>query len=313
LPALAPHQSYHLGFRGGVSHSTLSDANQSRDWRIDHDLAQGLIERARRRYAGEPFGVELAQTVYALDSTTSNLCLMLFPWARFRRAKAAIKRHTLLVHPRLCLDFRRKEGRCAGVGLVVVEAGAFYVMDRGYADFARRHRFVGASAFYVTPAKRNLQFHRVEALPVETGSGVVSDQRIAPHTRASRQRYPDPLRRVHYVDPATGKSLVFLTNHFDLPARVIAALSKSRWRVELFFKWIKQNLRVRHFFGQSGNAVRTQIGSAIAGYVLVAVAKKQWGGGAEFDGHPANLQCDRVFEKTSGSTAYKCRIPGTRM
>ncbi len=158
-----------------------------------------------------------------------------------------------------------------------LEAGAFYVMDRGYADFARLYRFVSASAFYVTRAKRNLQFHRLEALPAETGRGVLSDQRIALRTRASRRRYPDPLRRVHSVDPATGKNLVFLTNHFDRPAGVIAALYKSRWRVELFFKWIKQNLRVRHFFGQSGSAVRTQIWIAIAVYVLVAIAKKPLG------------------------------------
>lgn len=274
-------QLYHLGFRGGVSQSTLSDANQNRDWRIYHDLAQGLIQRARGLYAEDQFGIELEQTVYALDSTTIDLCLKLFPWARFRRSKAAIKLHTLLdLRGSIPVFISISDGKKADVRILdelLLEAGAFYLMDRGYVDFARLYRFVGASAFYVTRSKRNLQFCRVDSRAVEAGSGVVSDQSITLRTRSSRQSYPDKLRRIHYVDAAAEKNLTFLTNNFDLPASVVAALYKSRWRVELFFKWIKQNLRIQHFFGQSGNAVRTQIWISIAVYVLVAIVKKQLG------------------------------------
>ena len=275
------HQLYHLGFRSGVSHSTLSDANQNRDWRIYHDLAQGLIKRARRLYAEDQFGIELEQTVYALDSTTIDLCLKLFPWARFRRSKAAVKLHTLLdLRGSIPVFIAISDGKKADVRILdelLLEAGAFYVMDRGYVDFARLYRFVGASAFYVTRSKRNLQFCRVESREVEVGSGIVSDQSITLRMPSSLRSYPDKLRRIHYLDATAQKDLTFLTNNFDLPASVVAALYKSRWCVELFFKWIKQNLRIKHFFGQSSNAVRTQIWISIAVYVLVAIVKKELG------------------------------------
>ena len=272
-------QLYHLGFRGRVSHSTLADANLNRDWRIYHDLAQTLIERARLLYGKEDLGLELDQTVYALDSTTIDLCLQLFPWARFRRAKAAVKLHTLLdLRGSIPVFIAISQGKMADVRVLdelVLEAGAFYVMDRGYLDFERLYRFVLASAFYVTRAKKNLQFRRIESRPVVAGSGVRSDQIIWLSNLSSIRHYPDKLRRIHYVDAETGQSLVFLTNNFDLPATVIARLYKSRWQVELFFKWIKQNLRIKHFFGNSANAVKTQVWISIAVYVLIAIIKKE--------------------------------------
>ena len=272
-------QLYHLGIRGRVSHSTLADANQNRDWRIYHDLAQTLIQRARLLYAQDDLGLELDQTVYALDSTTIDLCLKLFPWARFRRAKAAVKLHTLLdLRGSIPVFISISDGKRADVHVLdelVLEAGAFYVMDRGYVDFQRLYRFVLTSAFYVTRSKRNLQFNRLESRPVAAGTGIRSDQIVWLRNLSSVKHYPDKLRRIHYVDQATGKSLVFLTNNFELPAGVIAWLYKSRWQVELFFKWIKQNLRIKHFFGNSDNAVKTQIWIAIAVYVLVAIVKKE--------------------------------------
>ena len=272
-------QLYHLGIRGRVSHSTLADANQNRDWRIYHDLAQTLIKRARLLYRNDDLGLELEQTVYALDSTTIDLCLKLFPWARFRRAKAAVKLHTLLdLRGSLPVFISISDGKMADVRVLdelVLEAGAFYVMDRGYVDFQRLYRFVLASAFYVTRSKSNLQFNRLESRRVEEGTGIRSDQIVWLRHRSSARQYPDKLRRIHYVDPETGKSLVFLTNNFELPALVIALLYKSRWQVELFFKWIKQNLRIKHFFGNSDNAVKTQIWISICVYVLVAIIKKE--------------------------------------
>jgi len=272
-------QLYHLGIRGRVSHSTLADANQNRDWRVYHDLAQILIQRARLLYAKDDLGLELDQTVYALDSTTIDLCLKLFPWARFRRAKAAVKLHTLLdLRGSIPVFISISPGKMADVRVLdelVLEAGAFYVMDRGYVDFKRLYRFVLASAFYVTRSKSNLQFSRLESRPVEAGTGIRSDQIVWLRNLSSIKHYPDKLRRIHYVDPETGKSLVFLTNNFELPALVIALLYKSRWQVELFFKWIKQNLRIKHFFGNSDNAVKTQIWISIAVYVLVPIVKKE--------------------------------------
>ncbi len=270
---------YHLGIRGEVSRSVLADANRERDWRIYHDLAQLLIRRARALYAKEPIGLELNETVYALDSTTIDLCLNLFPWARFRRAKAAIKLHTLL-------DFRGSipafisisQGKQADVRVLdelLLEAGAFYVMDRGYVDFQRLYCFVLAAAFFVTRSKTNLQFNRLESRPVDSSSGVRSDQIIWLRNPSTIPHYPDKLRRIHYVDAETGKSLVFLTNHFTLPALTIALIYKGRWKVELFFKWIKQHLRIKHFYGTSDNAVKTQIWISICVYVLVAIVKKQ--------------------------------------
>jgi transposase len=274
-----PEQLYHLGLRGDVSHSTLADANRERDWRIYHDLAQLLIRRARTLYAQEPLGLELTETVYALDSTTIDLCLNLFPWARFRRTKGAIKLHTLLdLRGSIPTFIAISQGKQADVRVLdelVLEPGSFYVMDRGYLDFQRLYGFVLAAAFFVTRAKTNLQFNRLESRPVDLATGVRSDQVVWLRQPASIQRYPDKLRRIHYVDAETGKSLIFLTNNFELPALTIALLYKNRWQVELFFKWIKQHLRIKHFYGTSDNAVKTQIWIAICVYVLVAILKKQ--------------------------------------
>jgi len=274
-----PEQLYHLGLRGDVSHSTLADANRERDWRIYHDLAQLLIRRARTLYAQEPLGLELTETVYALDSTTIDLCLNLFPWARFRRTKGAIKLHTLLdLRGSIPAFIAISQGKQADVRVLdelVLEPGSFYVMDRGYLDFQRLYGFVLAAAFFVTRAKTNLQFNRLESRPVDLATGVRSDQVVWLRQPASIQRCPDKLRRIHYVDAETGKSLIFLTNNFELPALTIALLYKNRWQVELFFKWIKQHLRIKHFYGTSDNAVKTQIWIAICVYVLVAILKKQ--------------------------------------
>jgi hypothetical protein len=276
-----PDQLYRLGFRSTIAHSTLADANSARDWRIYHDLAQGLIARARRLYAGEPFGVELEQTVYALDSTTIDLCLSLFPWARFRSTKAAIKLHTLLdLRGPIPTMISISEGKQADVGILddlILEPGAFYVMDRGYLDFARLHRFALAGAFFVTRAKAGLQINRLESRLVPAGTGVRSDQVVWLTLPKSVERYPDRFRRVSYRDPESGNALVFLTNNFDLPALTIAQLYKCRWRIELFFKWVKQNLRIKHFFGTTENAVKTQVWIAICVYVLVAILRKELG------------------------------------
>jgi hypothetical protein len=272
-------QLYRLGFRSTIAHSTLADANSARDWRIYHDLAQGLIARARRLYASESFGVELEQTVYALDSTTIDLCLSLFPWARFRSTKAAVKLHTLLdLRGPIPTMISISEGKRADVSILdelILEPGAFYVMDRGYVDFERLYRFVLAGAFFVTRAKTNMQSSRLESRPVDASTGVRSDQVIWFSLRKSIEHYPDRLRRISYRDPESGKALVFLTNNFDLPALTIAQLYRCRWRVELFFKWIKQNLRIKHFFGTSDNAVKTQVWIAICVYVLVAIVRKE--------------------------------------
>jgi hypothetical protein len=272
-------QLYRLGFRSTVAHSTLAAANRQRDWRIYHALAQGLITRARRLYAEESFGVELEQTVYGLDSTTIDLCLSLFPWARFRSTKAAVKLHTLLdlrgPIPTMISISDGKRGDVSVLDELTLEPGAFYVMDRGYVDFERLYRFVLAGAYFVTRAKTNLQASRLESRPVAPGTGVRSDQLVGLRRLKSFKHYPERLRRIHYRDPETGKVLVFLTNNFDLPALTIAQLYKCRWRVELFFKWIKQNLRIKHFFGTSDNAVKTQVWIAICVYVLVAIVRKE--------------------------------------
>jgi hypothetical protein len=272
-------QLYRLGFRSTIAHSTLAEANSSRDWRIYHDLAQGLIARARRLYASESFGVELEQTVYALDSTTIDLCLSLFPWARFRSTKAAVKLHTLLdlrgPIPTMISISEGKRGDVSILDELILEPGAFYVMDRGYVDFERLYRFVLAGAFFVTRAKANMQWSRLESRPVDPATGVRSDQIVWLRLLKSIEHYPDRLRRISYRDPESDKALVFLTNNFDLPAITIAQLYKCRWRVELFFKWVKQNLRIKHFFGTSDNAVKTQVWIAICVYVLVAIVRKE--------------------------------------
>jgi hypothetical protein len=274
-------QLYRMGFRSTVAHSTLADANSVRDWRIYADLAQGLITRARRLYADEPMGVELQQTVYALDSTTIDLCLSLFPWARFRSAKAAIKLHTLLdLRGPIPTMISISEGKQADVRVLdelIPEPGAFYVMDRAYVDFQRLFGFVAAGAFFVTRAKAGVQLNRLESRPVDKSTGLRSDHIVWLALPRSIEHYPDRLRRVSYKDPENGKGLVFLTNNFDLPALTIAQLYKCRWQVELFFKWIKQNLRIKHFFGTTDNAVKTQVWIAVSVYVLAAIVRKQLG------------------------------------
>jgi hypothetical protein len=272
-------QLYHLGIRGEVSHSTLADANRERDWRIYYDLAQLLIRRARSLYHDEPTGLDLKETVYALDSTTIDLCLNLFPWARFRRTKGAIKLHTLLdLRGSIPTFISISQGKKADVRILdelILEPGSFYVMDRGYVDFDRLYCFVLAAAFFVTRSKSGIKFNRLESRPVDPATGVRSDQVVWLANLASIKHYPDKLRRIHYVDAETGKSFVFLTNNFELPALTIAMLYKSRWKVELFFKWIKQHLRLKHFYGTSDNAVKTQIWISVCVYVLVAIVKKE--------------------------------------
>jgi hypothetical protein len=276
-----PDQLYHMGFGSTVAHSTLADANQLRDWRIYQDLAQTLIGRARRLYAGESFGADLAQTAYALDSTTIDLCLSLFPWARFRSTKAAVKLHTLLdlrgSIPTMIAISQGKQADSSILDHLIIEPGAFYVMDRGYVDFERLYRFVLAGAFFVTRAKDNLQINRLESRPVDQTTGVRSDQIVWLKRVKSIERYPDRFRRISYTDPGGGKSLVFLTNNFELPALTVAQLYQSRWQVELFFKWVKQNLRIKHFFGTTENAVKTQVWIAVCVYVLVAILRKELG------------------------------------
>ena len=270
-----------MGIRTRVSHSTLADANQNRDWRIYADLAQSLIRRARRLYQHEPIGLELKETVYALDSTTIDLCLNLFPWARFRRRKAAIKLHTLLdlrgPIPTVIAISQGKQADVRVLDELIFEPGSFYVMDRGYVDFRRLYGLVLASAFFVTRSKKGIQFLRLASQPVDYLAGVRFDHIVRLKNRATRNHYPDKLRRIRYFDQETCKDLVFLTNNLDLPAVLIANLYKSRWKVELFFKWIKQNLRIRHFYGTSENAVKTQVWISICVYVLIAILRKQLG------------------------------------
>lgn len=272
-------QLYHLGFRSSVAHSTLADANRTRDWRIYADLAQMLIGRARKLYAQEPLGIELDQTVYALDSTTIDLCLSLFPWARFRSTKAAVKLHTLLdLRGPIPTMIAISEGKLADVRILdqlIPEPGAFYVMDRGYVDFERLYWFTLALAFFVTRTKAGVQLNRLESRPVDRTTGLRSDHIVWLTNTQSVANYPERLRRVSYRDPEDGKVLIFLTNNFDLPALAIAHLYKLRWRVELFFKWIKQNLRIKHFLGTTDNAVKTQVWIAVCIYVLVAIVRKE--------------------------------------
>lgn len=270
---------YHAGFRGRISRSTLADANRSHDWRIYADLAQVLIRRARQLYAGDPFGLELEQTVYALDSTTIDLCLSLFPWAPFRRRKGAVKLHTLIdlrgSIPCFVHISHGKMHDVTALDYLPLEPGAFYVMDRGYVDFRRLHRFTLASAFFVTRSKSNLDCTRRERREVDRETGLRSDQTIVLAGPKSSRLYPDPLRRVAFYDAENERRFVFLTNNFTLPALTIAQLYKCRWGVELFFKWIKQHLRIKAFYGNTVNAVKTQVWIAISVYVLVAIVKKE--------------------------------------
>lgn len=270
---------YHMGLRQAVSRSTLADANESRDWRIYAELAQRLITQARKLYGTDSFGVDLSETVYALDATTIDLCLAVFPWAAFRSTKAAVKLHTLLdLRGSIPTFIHISDGKLHDVNvldLLIPEPGAFYVMDRAYVDFRRLHALSQAGSFFVTRAKKNMNARRLYSEPTDRASGVICDQKIVLNVFRSHHGYPEQLRRIRYTDAKTGKRLVFLTNHFQLPALTICALYKCRWQVELFFKWIKQHLRIKRFFGTSENAVRTQIWIAVTVYVLIAIIKKR--------------------------------------
>jgi hypothetical protein len=269
---------YHMGFRSTVSRNTLANANTVRDWRIYADFAQSLIGIARPLYVDEPFGVDLSETVYALDATTIDLCLSVFPWAPFRSAKAAIKLHTLLdLRGNIPSFIHISDGKMHDVNIldqIIPEAGAFYIMDRGYLDFTRLHRLHQAGSFFVTRAKANLRFTRRYSLPTDRTSGVICDQLGTLTGFYSQQHFPTTIRRIKIKD-AEGKTLIFLTNHLDLSAQSIADLYRCRWQIELFFKWIKQHLRIKSFFGTSENAVKSQIWIAVSVYVLVAILKKR--------------------------------------
>jgi len=272
---------YHMGLRGKVARSTLADANESHDWRIYADFAQVLIAIARPLCAHDPIGVDLEQSLYALDSTTIDLCLSLFPWAKFRRHKAAVKMHTLLdLRGSIPAFIRITHGKVHDVNIldeIVPEAGAFYVMDRGYIDFERLYVFTLCSAFFVVRTKENILLQRRYSRPVDRSTGILSDHTVILTAIQSAKAYPDPLRRVSYHDPVTDQRLKFLTNNFALPALTIADTYRCRWQVELFFKWIKQHLRIKAFYGTSENAVKTQIWIAVSVYVLVAIVRKRLG------------------------------------
>ena len=274
-----PSKLYHMGFRANISRSTLAYANETRDWRIYADFAQVLIHIARGLYKDEEFGVELDQTVYALDSTTIDLCLSLFPWARFRRHKGAIKLHTLLdLRGNLPSFIEITEGKLQDVNILddlIPEPGSYYVMDRGYVDFSRLYTFAQCGAFFVIRAKINLRFRRLYSHPVDRSAGLRCDQTVVLTGTKTARDYPDKLRRTRYLDTETDKQFTFLSNNFIVPALSIARLYKCRWQIELFFKWIKQHLRIKAFYGTSANAVKTQIWIAISVYVLVAIIKKR--------------------------------------
>ncbi len=270
---------YHMGIRAKISRSTLADANENRNWCIYADLAHSLIPVARKLYRDEDFGVELDQSVYALDATTIDLCLSVFPWAKFRKTKGAIRLHTLLDLrgniPTFIYISDGKEHEVNVLDDLVAEAGAFYVMDRGYLDFFRLYRLTKACAFFVIRAKKNMVCRRLYSHPVDRETGLICDQTIVLTGPVSAQFYPDKLRRIKLRDAKSGKVLVFLSNNFDLPAETIAQLYRSRWQIELFFKWIKQNLRIKAFYGTSENAVKTQIWIAVTVYLMIAILKKR--------------------------------------
>jgi hypothetical protein len=298
---------YGMGFRTPIRRSTLADANEGRDWHIWADLAALLIRRARKLYCNDSFGIDLDNTVYALDATTIDLCLSLFPWAPFRSAKAAVKLHTLLdLRGNIPAFIHISDGKTHEVNvldMLTFEPGAFYAMDRGYLDFSRLFALHQAGAFFVTRAKHGMDAHRVYSLPTDRSTGIVCDQRIALDGFYISQDYPEQLRRIRFKDPESGKTLVFLTNNTALPAMTIAALYKSRWQVELFFKWIKQHLRIKHFIGNSENAAKTQIWCAVSTYVLIAIVKKE----LQLDASLYTLLqilSVSVFEKTQLSQAF---------
>ena len=278
---LSVHASklYHMGFGQAVRRSTLADANESRDWRIYAEVAQRLIAQARKLYSNEDLGLDLTNTVYALDATTIDLCLSVFPWAHFRTTKAAVKMHTLLdLRGSIPSFIHISDGKLHDVhalDMLLPEAGAIYVMDRAYVDFTRLHGLHQAGAFFVTRAKSNMDAHRVYSAPTNRATGIICDQTISLDGNSTSRNYSEHLRRIRFKDPETAKTLVFITNNFALPAATICALYKSRWQVELFFKWIKQHLRIKQFYGTSENAVKTQIWIAVSVYVLVAIIKKR--------------------------------------
>lgn len=269
---------YSMGFRGRVTRTNLAYSNEHRDWRVYSDLAQILVRRARRLYAAESNGLELDEMVYALDASTIDLCLAVFPWADFRRTKAAVKLHTMIdLKGSIPVFISITEGKVHDVNIldeIPLEPGSVYVMDRGYVDFRRLHRIHQAGAFFVTRAKTNMAFYVSKSQKTEWEAGVRCDQRIGLKTKKSKRDYPERLRRIRFKDPETGKSLVFITNHHLLPALTVARIYKSRWQIELFFKWIKQNLRIKTFYGTSVNAVKTQIWVAICVYLMVACLNK---------------------------------------
>ena len=305
---------FHMGLKGIPARSTLSDALNLRDWHIYHALAMQLIARARALYTKEPTGLTIDATVYALDSTTIDLCLSLFDWAPFRRAKAAVKMHTLLdLRGNIPSFIHISDGKMSDVrvlDLLPVEAGAFYVMDRGYLDFGRLFKLHQAGAFFVTRAKRGMDARRVYSAKIDRATGVICDQAIRLNGFYVAKNYPEHLRRIRFKDPESGKTLVFLTNNTTLPPLTIAALYKSRWQVELFFKWIKQHLRIKRFLGTSENAVKTQIWCAVSTYVLIAIVKKELHLNASLYTLLQILSVS-VFEKTPISTAFRLDITRT--
>jgi hypothetical protein len=302
---------YHIGLRGTVARNTLAQANQNRDWRIYADFAYGLIARARELYATAPFGLTLQQTVYAFDSTTIDLCLTLFPWAEFRRRKAAIKLHTLIdLRGNIPCFIHISSGKMHDIkslDYLPLEADAFYVMDRGYIDFKRLYRFETSMANFVTRAKKKMRYRRVTSRPVDQNTGLRCDQTIVLTGTTTATEYPQPLRRIKYIHPETDKCLVFLTNHMELDALTITQLYKSRWQVELFFKWIKQHLCIKTFYGTSENAVKTQIWIAISVYVLVAIVKKERRLKQSMNTIMQILSLN-LFEKTSGFSVFASKI-----
>jgi IS4 transposase len=275
----AKQKTYHMGIRGKISRNTLAHANQTRDWRIYADFAQRLIKKARLLYANDSFGIELEQTIYALDATTIDLCLSLFPWAAFRKRKGAVRLHTLLDLrgniPTVAFITSGKVHEVNILDKLFIEAGAIYIMDRGYLDYARLYKIHQSAAYFVTRAKSNFSFQRLYSQKIDKETGIKCDQVITLHIYYSKKDYPEQLRRIAYYDEKQNKKLVFLTNNFTLPALTITELYRKRWQIELFFKWIKQHLRIKAFYGTSENAVKTQIWIAISVYVLVAIIKKQ--------------------------------------
>jgi len=296
-----------MDFRHPVKRATLADANEGRDWHIWEDLAMVLIQRARKLYCDESFGIDLANTVYALDATTIDLCLSLFPWAPFRSAKAAVKMHTLLdLRGNIPAFIHISDGKMGDVNVLdslPIEAGAFYVMDRGCLDFTRLSALHQVGAFFVTRAKRGMNAHRVYSMKVDRSTGIICDQLIALDGFYTSKGYPEQLRRIRFKDPEIGKTLVFLTNNTALTALTIAALYKQRWQVELFFKWIKQHLRIKRFIGNSENAVKTQIWCAITTYLLIAIVKRELQINASLYTLLQILSVS-VFEKTPISQAF---------